>query len=167
MKSKETEKPDVIVAFGFSKRGAANRAIARAAIVSTAFYGIPVFTQDDVSHKMEPVVAQVQSANEERGYLSTLGICKQFKYFADRNWNHAKIRVIAAPMHQWRCERDLKMLGFEIFEPPTKSRVAEPRIGRWYNPSDPQIWVRNGWIWWARELILRALPCFIYKRIAG
>ena len=165
MKEKEAVKPDVIVAFGFSKKGAANRAIARAAIASVAFYGVPVFTQDDVLHEMELRVVRVQSANEERGYLSTLGICKQFKYFADRNWNHAKIRVIAAPMHQWWCERDLKRLGFEIFEPPTKTRVTEPQIGGWYNPSDPQIWVRNRWIWWSRELILRALPWFIYQRI--
>ncbi|MDO8470247.1 MAG: hypothetical protein Q7S84_04530 [bacterium] len=160
MKPKELEKPDVIVAFGFSKRGNANRSIAWAASFAAARFGVPVFTQDDVFHAMDLMVKSILA--KENGYLSVLGICEQLKELAiQKGWR--VVLVKAPPMLRWRCKRDLKKLGFEIFKSSLRAMMETKPKGGWYNPDDPQLWVRGPWIWWAQELPLRMLPWPAYK----
>ena len=162
----QIEKPDLIVAFGFSKHGGANETIATIASYNSIVCSVPVFTQLDIAHEMtRPGMAwPVACAYEGNGYLSTLGFCKQVKDFSDHR-NLTTVQVVAAPMHRWRCVRDLKRVGLRVIEPPDKVVISPEN--EWYYSRDPQVWVRNGFFWWMRESCIRILPWFLYSRIAG
>jgi len=158
------KKPDVIVAFAFSRNGTANKKIASYSDYKSDEYGIPIFTQKDVSKHLEKTSVPVFLAEEKDGkYLSTLSIAKSLEKMAiERKWQ--TVLVIAAPCHIWRCCRDLKKLGFQVI---SDDYLRTYHFKFWYAPKDPQIWIHNPIIWWFRETILRLMPWKLYSKLAA
>lgn len=158
------KKPDVVVAFAFSKEGKANWDIGCHAEYVAKKHEIPLFTQKDVSKHLKPSSVVIFNAEEKEKYLSTLGIVNAFKKMAEtKNWR--TVFVVAAPCHIERCCRDLKRVGFHIV---TSDYFKVAYIfSFWYNSKDSQIWVRNPIIWWFREIILRLMPWKLYSKIAA
>lgn len=158
-------KPDVIVAFGFSKKGMSNFRIAHHAQDLSDKYNVPIFTQSDVSDELyiDSSKPLAYDAEETDGYLSTLGIVRSLKRKAsDKKWK--RVMVVAAPCHEWRCVRDLRKTGFEILEDESDYKRKYRRF-HWFHEKDPQVWVRNPVIWWLREIPLRVLPWSLYSRL--
>ncbi|MBI5401494.1 hypothetical protein HZB05_01550 [Candidatus Wolfebacteria bacterium] len=155
------KKPDVVVAFAFSKEGNANKDLAIYARYIATEYGVPIFTQTDISKHLPPTVT-VFTAEEGEKYLSTLGVSISFAEVAKKkNWR--KPFIIAAPCHSWRCQRDLKKIGFQVV---SDDYLRAYYFKFWYAPKDRQIWVHNPCIWWFREIILRLMPWKLYSKIA-
>jgi len=77
--------------------------------------------------------------------------------------------IIAAEPHLWRCERDLryaikeKKAQIDVF-------VCEDTYRRygdeWYCSESEQRHTRSPEDWWKREVKLKKMPMFIYKRVA-
>lgn len=152
-------KPDVILAFGFSREGEANQHIAISAKVCLRKYEIPIFTQNDVAQHLSDV-RPIIVVEEGKRYLSTLGIVLAFITLAQkRGWK--RVFVVAAPPHIWRCVRDLQKMGFEVFDDRFYFQTAYQK-SFWYNRKDSQPWVRGPLRWWLREIILRVLPWKVY-----
>ncbi len=154
----------MIVAFGFSKDGKANPAIAgKAEYLSKYFGDVPIFTQGDVARYFYSKALPVTVADESERYLSTLGIINSLRAIAEKQgWKTAL--VLAAPCHEWRCARDLRKSGFKVS---TGDYLRSYPKAHWYHREDSQLWVRNPRIWWAREVVLRLLPWGLYARIAA
>ena len=95
-------------------------------------------------------------ASQKSDHISSLAIVAQFAAIAARRgWK--KVFVIAARQHYWRCERDLKKVGFKV-------SGIRGEVG--YDKTDSQFWVRNPFVWWVRETMLRLLPFALYKKIS-
>ena len=159
------EKPDAIVAFGFTKEGEANEHIAIEAKGYSHRWGVPIFTQNDVARYLSDVKQPVLIAEENERYLSTLGIVLAFKKVAQQHrWK--RVFVIAVPPHVWRCSRDLRKMGFDVLDDRSYFKDAY-RSSFWYNRKDPQLWVRGRIRWWSREIVLRLLPWNIYSKLTA
>lgn len=161
------KKPDVIVAFGFTKEGEANQHIAIEAKGYSNRYKIPIFTQKDVAQylSLSDVKQPVLVAEESEKYLSTLGIVLAFGALAQwYKWR--RVFVIAVPSHQWRCSRDLRKMGFEVMDDRRYFKDSY-QSSFWYNPNDPQLWVRSSLRWWLREIPLRLMPWKIYSKLTA
>ncbi len=158
----------VVVAFAFSKTGQSNLTIAKRATALAKAWKAPIFTQNDVALHIDPKAEGVVlfTAKQTAGYLSTFGIVRDLKGLSKiAGWTRAI--VVAAPSHDGRCIRDLEMMGFDVIQDRDFHLRRHTLKGHWYNPRDPQLWVRNPLIWWMREAILRLMPWGIYRRIAG
>lgn len=169
MKMNQLE-PDVLITFAFTIDGLANYTLAEESIKFARFNNLPVFTQKDISKKIECNSVkilnnynQILYIKESDSYLSTLGLILSFKKVANgMNWKN--VIVAAAPVHCWRCVRDLRKAGFNVLG---CLNVGARTNRYWFNSDDPQIWVRNSLFWYIREFILRVLPWNMYTKIAG
>jgi len=162
-------KPDVLITFAFTENGLANYTLAEKSIEFARFNNLPMFTQEDISKKIECTSVKILNNHdqlyirESDSYLSTLGLIHGLKKVAEeRNWNN--VVVAAAPVHCWRCVRDLRKMGFHVLG---CLNVGIRTNKYWFNDNDPQIWVRNSLFWYIRESILRLLPWRVYSKIAG
>ena len=167
----KTEKT-VILAFSFGapKNIRPNRLIAHRATYLSLSGNTDIFTQKDIPlDQMNPIFAENVSAKKD--YFSTLDVVQSFV-----NWIIiSSIRgekeiwkeciMVAAPQHQWRCCRDLKKtlkehgLTMEIF-------VDDGlEFEDMYDKYSHQSWTRSKWKWWLREIPLRLLPWWLYKKM--
>jgi|GEM_PF-671380 len=97
-------------------------------------------------------------------YISSLDIIERFLKIAQAaGWK--KILIIAAPQHLPRCVKDFckESKGYDIEDIiPYEHKNKED----WYDKNDPQMWVRNPFVWSIRDTILSLLPWGLYKKIA-
>ncbi len=159
-------KPDVIVAFAFGvfkeqdQHEFPNWHIARQAEYFAKKFSIPIVTQKDVPVNTTRI--EVLFVEKEK-CLSTLDVAKKVAELAEkRDWHRA--RVIAAPPHEWRCRRDLRRLGFKEVEGDDYFRFFySSKV--WFSKKSIQPWTRSLIRWWLREIPLRLIPWWLYKKI--
>lgn len=77
-------------------------------------------------------------------YLDTYEVAFQAACFMSERGLKTAL-VVAHPAHFWRCQKVLEKLGIGVFE---RSRI------HWihYNPKSAQLWTRNKFFWWLREI---------------
>jgi len=129
--------------------------------------GVPIFTQKDLF--IENPTSTVDYIEEKEDPPPTLRIAREAVKWAMK-LGIKELWVAAARPHLWRCVRDLKYAikeaGVQI-----QVRVCD-EIGmypkkEWFCSNSTQKRTRSPKDWWPREIILRLMPMFIYKRIAG
>ncbi|MCG2699298.1 hypothetical protein L6251_02695 [Candidatus Parcubacteria bacterium] len=165
------EKPDVVVVFAFGAFLAKdifhspNYWMAEQAKTLALRYGIPIITQWDIAQFWEDNKG-IQLFNVQKDikkHISILQISEEAKKLALK-YGWIKIAVIATPQHHRRCMRDLKKIGFSwrcwYFSNTT------PAWG-WYSSKSTQFWTRSPWRWWLREIPLRLMPWWLYKKITA
>jgi len=155
---------DVVVVFAYGESERLNRPLVDALIGSDELLGLIstspiVFTQKTIYNFLrgwKTDFREIHIAKQASQHISSYAIVSQFTELAkQKNWQ--RVRIIAAKQHFWRCQRDLKKSGFVV----VGSRII---VG--YNPSDSQFWVRNAFVWWIWEALLRLLPFALYKKIS-
>jgi hypothetical protein len=154
--------------FGFTPKGKANIYLAWISLALARDYQIPIFTQKDVAVHLRDKDDNVNVfvADQENEHISTLALVKIFEREA-KFYKWKNILLVAAPPHIWRCRRDLEKFGFEVGTFLKDILEGFSRKPKWYNKSDPQFWVRNPIIWWSREIILRLMPFWLYRKLAA
>ncbi len=165
-------KPDVIVAFAFGKFDdndkptCPNRIIADFAEYLAAKNMVPIVTQTDVPiiHSVMGIyfvdLGRLLTIGAKEIYLSTLSIAEKTKELAkEKGWK--TVSVVAAAPHKWRCERDLRKMGFVILE-----EMYFNRYRFWFSRKSKQWWTRGPIRWWFYEILVRLLPWWLYKKIA-
>lgn len=97
-------------------------------------------------------------AKQEGDYISSLQIIDRFSsHPLKEKWNN--VLIIAAPQHIGRCLEDCRMECKDTVFYILNSKEDFT----WYDPSDPQKWVRSPWAWWKQEFIIRLIRFFSYK----
>ena len=78
--------------------------------------------------------------------------------------------VVAAKPHLWRVLRDVQQSVQEdgaLIEVHVCEEIKQYSKDSWFWPDSTQKRTRSWKNWWPRELILRLMPFFIYKRVAS
>ncbi len=160
----------VAFAFGAPSTIRSNRWIARTAQEKAGELNAPVYTQLDI--RVEEGI-QVEYTEEEPGNPPpTLRIARGAAEWAKRR-NLTSLVVVAAKPHLWRALRDVKEAvreagaGAKIEVRACKEEIEQYPEGLWYCPDSTQERTRSETAWKRRERLLKAMPLFIYKRIAG
>ena len=104
----------------------------------------------------------VEDFKRSCGWHSTLWVANAAIEICDHYHWPKVAHVLAAPMHIKRCVRDLKRIGFEKVKP---FSFFDGRGIRWYDKKSSLPWTRSWLRWWHRELKLRLLPWFLYKKL--
>lgn len=157
----------VAFAFGVPETIRSNQHIARIASQKARELNAPVYTQLDV--RVEPGV-EVKYTNEESGNPPpTLRIARGVVQWAKRQ-RFIELWVVAAKPHLWRCVRDLtqsvREAGVQIAIRVCKE-IEQFSEDEWFCPDSTQSRARSRKDWQGRERILKIMPFFIYKRVAG
>lgn len=165
------KKIKVILAFAFGapRSTLANRQIAIRAILLANGLRAEVITQDDVPINGMGISIQMPCSMVKHPggkFLSTLGIIHYgIEEFCRRhnlnNKDEVEIHVVAVPSHMKRCVRDIKKEGFKNIR--TSPFKSFPRDS-WFTKESTQWWTRSWWLWWLREIPLRLLPWWLYKK---
>lgn len=159
----------VAFAFGAPAKIRSNASISLIVARKAAELKAPVFTQQDVQIIRSGI--EVIYVKEKPGDPPpTLRIARIAVRWA-REQGIRELWIIAAGPHVWRCERDLKYAVSEV-NALIKVRVCKEikqnrEIDPWYCRDSSQSRTRSFFNWWSREAILRLMPMFLYKRIAG
>lgn len=137
-----------------------------------------VYTQDDVSELLyggsEFCIKKFYQGAD--GPPPTLRIARWAVKEAKKD-GVTHLLVIAAKPHIKRCLRDMRFamvesgedLPFDEFmESPHAAIYCAPPSGQnWYSKESKQYRTQSSWKWWPREIILRLLPMWLYKRVAS
>jgi len=134
-------------------------------------WGVDIFTQKDVPlDQMNPIFAENVTA--KKGYFSTLNVVQAFVNWiivsSIRGEEWSECIIVAAPQHQWRCCRDLKKVSKERGLTMKMKIIIDDELEfkNMYDKYSHQWWTRSWWQWWLREIPLRLLPWWLYKKIA-
>lgn len=166
----------VILAFSFGSPCwlKSNQVIAKKTVILAKILNADIFTMKDILinkefahyHHVE-YAENIINNGVNKKYLSTLGLIRCFaRYAKGKVWE--KVWVIAAPQHIGRCLRDLEKtlkkenLRIEILI----GNDADYDEEFWYFKDSTQRCTRSPFIWWLREIPLRLLPWWLYKKIA-
>ena len=156
-------------AFGAPENIRPNRLIAHQTTYLSLPRGADIFTQKDVPlDQLSTVFAENVTAKKD--CLSTLDVVQAFVNWImvllareGEIWD--KCIIVAAPQHRLRCCRDLEKtlkeykLAMEIIID------DELEAEDMYDKYSHQSWTRSWWQWWLREIPLRLLPWWLYKKI--
>lgn len=159
------EKGIIVFAFGQPSTISANKHLADFSRSLALSLGIKyVFTQRDIGIDSIINFFIVERVEEDEKPPSTLFIAQKSLAWA-KSHNLEGVVVFAAPQHRWRCLRDIKKVYFG-----SNIRIIVPKVPNdhsfWYNRDSTQARTRSWLLWWPREILLRLLPFFIYKRVA-
>ena len=171
-----------IVAFAFGEDAhiRANEQIARAVaweariLASKSKYPkdvVGVFTQSDIDVNGLGLGMPILYAQQAEGSLPppTLRIAREAVNWACLN-SVSILLVVAAKPHLRRALRDTRMAIREIgadIEVMSATSVSGYLTKSWFCPDSLQERTRSRLKWWPREIILRLMPFFIYKRVAS
>ena len=117
-----------------------------------------VITQKDIANAKKYLYVEDFANNP--GWHSTLLVASIAEKICNNLGCPKNAVVIAAPMHLWRATRDMKRLGFKIFD-----SLSPWAAVSWYEKESSLPWTRSWWRWWAREIPLRLLPWWLYKKL--
>ena len=129
--------------------------------------GAPVYTQLDVRVELR---VEVSYTSEKAGNSPpTLRIARGAVEWAKQR-GFKELWIVAAKPHLWRALRDTKQAVREIGEEIKVRACTEV----WWYPEDSwfcldstQAFTRSQGAWSMRDIILKLMPFFIYKRIAN
>jgi len=78
-------------------------------------------------------------------YLATYEVASQAVFCCMSEKGLKTVLVVAHPAHFWRCKKCLRKLGVEVVRPIGLNSIP-------YNPNSAQLWTRNKFFWWLREI---------------
>ncbi len=157
----------VAFAFGLPATIKSNRRIAQIASQKARELSAPIYTQLDVLIEAE---LNVEYTKEQPGNPPpTLRIARGAVYWA---WQKGltKLWVVPAKPHLWRCVRDLTYAVREARTPIEISvcrEIEQFPEDEWFCSDSEQPHTCSKWNWWSREIIVKMIPFFVYKRIAN
>lgn len=153
----------VVFAFGTPSTTKANELLAKVGVGRCHVYSsVQVFTQRDIA--ITDTDISVQYCMENPGNPPpTLRIARQAVVWAKKE-RIMHLGIVAASPHVWRCRRDLL---YAIKEANAQIGVFSIYSGVEYSPESTQPRVRSPKDWWPREIILRCMPMWLYRRVAG
>ncbi len=170
---------DLIFAFAFGApwHTPQNIVIAREATRLAIKFNALVVTQDDVNIKDTRV--RTSYVYRKQGHLSTLDIVEravinleQGEYSVELEREEGKpvkdlmVSVVAGLPHIGRCVRDIKKMGFTRIRKAEKPFREFPR-SFWYSELSTERDTHSWGGWWKGEVVLRAMPFWIYGRITA
>ena len=126
-----------------------------------------IFTQQDIKLSISEGIVDIKYVEEGSEPPSTLYIANKALTWALDN-QLGKVIILAAKPHKWRCLRDVKKVFSNsgiIIEAQAATDYLISLI--WFNRDSLQMRTRKKIYWWPREIFLRLLPFFLYKRVAG
>ncbi len=167
---KELTKAGVVAfAFGTSKPNQTilpNRRIRMIALCRARHENAPIFTQLDVPICDYPV----EYTEEEPGSPPpTLRIARGAVRWA-KSRGITELWIVAAKPHLWRAERDLReavkecRAQIKVHVAPETAKYGDEQ---WFCPDSTQRRTSSCTEWNKREKILRLMPFFIYRLVAG
>lgn len=127
----------------------------------------PIFTQEDVF--TEPGIETDRIGEQPGNPPSTLRFARGAVRWANRN-KFDELWVVAAEPHLWRCVRDLKEAvreSGENIDVWVCEEGGQYRDNSWFCNESSQKRTRSAEAWNRRERVLKLMPFFIYKLIAG
>ncbi len=157
----------VAFAFGAPSAIASNEQIAKIASQEAKNNEADIYTQSDIIIKHH-VNTEIEYTTEEAGNPPpTLRIARGAIQWSQKK-GLLKIIVVAAKPHLWRAIRDLreaaKEKGIQLDIIP--SALIKPTTV-WFCQNSLQPRTRSKWLWWRREVLLKIMPFFIYKKVAS
>jgi hypothetical protein len=155
----------VAFAFGVPANTRINTRIAQITETYAGRFGLPIFTQRDLTLDAGFDITRVE---EQESPASTLAIARGAVAWA-RIRQAETLWVIAALPHLWRCQRDLRIAGEEaqygIVQRVPREIVSSEYMS-WFDPTSTQKRVRSFQQWIVRESILHVLPFSLYAKVA-
>jgi hypothetical protein len=131
--------------------------------------GAPIFTQRDVAVSSDTTIASCAKQAREDPPPPTLRIAREAVYWARFN-GITKLFIVAAPPHLWRAIRDTKKaireIGADTEVVALTAQINEISSKAWYC-QNPQPRTTSRLKWWPREITLRLMPFWFYKRVRG
>ena len=156
----------IALAFGRPKSLPSNRIISEIVTKKAKELSAPVYTQFDIRPNSK---VDVYYTKEKPGHPApTLRVMRGAVQWAYRK-GITKFLIVAAKPHLPRGIRDL---NYAMKEAKYQVEIEickeiEAHSDKWFCPQSKQRHTRSKWIWKCREFIIRLLPFFVYKRIAG
>ena len=126
-----------------------------------------VYTQLDI--RVEKGVPVEYTEEEPGNPPPTLRIARGAVQWAKQH-RLTELWVVAAKPHLWRVLRDVQQSVQEdgaLIEVHVCEEIKQYSKDSWFWPYSTQKRTRSWKNWWPRELILRLMPFFIYKRVAS
>jgi len=157
----------VAFAFGAPETILPNQRIARIAAKKARELNCRVYTQLDI--RVEEGIPMEYTEEEPGNPPSTLRIARGAVQWAKRH-RLTKLWVVAAKPHLWRAVRDVERAGREVgaqIEIRACKEIEQYPGDSWFCPDSVQDRVRSRGEWNKRENILKFMPFFVYKRLAG
>ncbi len=163
----------VAFAFGGPSNTKANQRIAQMACQINITSHPGIYTQMDVDIKTLPKDGYrdrmvVTYTVERPGYPPpTLRIARGAVDWAMSN-NVSKLHIACAYPHLWRCKRDMSLAILER-NARLKIKICPEARGKkgWFCKDCTQSRARLRWLWYTREIIIRLMPVWLYKKIAS
>ncbi len=163
------EKYDAILALSFGKGAGKYHNFANLTIASLAiFFGklYNVFVAADASvpiHKLGYSPYRTIGRGHKQSHESTVEILESALFLYTNLAEKEKIKailVITAPAYIARALRDAR----KVFKNTGVEFRGLSVLGEeWFCPDSTQLCTSHEWIWWIREIILRALPFHFYR----
>lgn len=165
-------------AFGQPNNIPANKKILEVVLDTAEGYNCDIYTQEDIdvisAHNSVPDDTYVEVMKDESGAPPpTLRIARGVVSLIKRLTTKPKtIFIVSAPPHAWRCMRDVQEALREerlsipvVLSPLMKDRDYKETY--WFSPSSTQKRTQSKKDWYPREILLKFMPFWIYKRIAA
>ncbi len=159
----------VAFAFGTPHTTGSNQGIAHIASQNSKKLGAAIYTQLDV--RIGPEIKDVEYVENDRfgNPPPTLRVARGAVLWAKKR-EFTDLWIVAARPHLWQVVRDIKRAMREL-EMKIIFHICE-EVWRyledeWFCPDSTQAHTRSQKKWRVREFILRIMPFFIYKRVAG
>lgn len=164
-----TDKTGIIAfAFGTPSNIKANQVIGKISEEQARVLNAPLLTQSDVPIRQLSTV--VKYVDEEKGEPPpTLRIARAAVKWAKQE-GMTKLHVVAAKPHLWRALRDMRQSVLELdvdIIVCSCSKIDQYSKEFWFCSDSTQIRTRSKKEWNRREHILKILPFWFYKIIAG
>ena len=162
-----------IVAFAFGTPDSIfpNWLIAKITLRKARELNAPIYTQRDIRINvlMEPRIEVRYIKEKPDNPPPTLRIARGAVQWAKQH-RLTELWVVAAKPHLWRVLRDVQQSVQEdgaLIEVHVCEEIKQYSKDSWFWPYSTQKRTRSWKNWWPRELILRLMPFFIYKRVAS
>lgn len=158
----------VALAFGVPETIPSNRYIATVASAKARTLGAPIFTQRDILPS--PQGPKTEYVSEDPGQPPPTLRIVRWAVRRAMALGIGELWLVCAEPHLWRAERDLryavKEAGASIVVRVCEEVLLAP-AGTWFSKESTQPRTRSRSDWNKRELLLRFMPLFVYKKVAA
>ena len=165
----------IIFALSFGKPDSisSNRAIASIAIKISLDLDIPIIADNSIS--LSSFLYNVSFIGPPAyEHESTINLAKIFACLPGMKkgkWD--KVIIVSAPDYMWRAIRDVKDalresgVSCEVcdWRDYIDNRLVCDRFYKWYDKNSTQLWTRIRLLFAIREIILKLMPFWLYKKV--